>query len=190
MKYRNDAGAPASPDHIYHLGVTEWQDVQAGVRYALAHSASDVILYGYSMGGGVVEYFLHHSPYAGRVRAVVLDSPALDWNAVLDLQANQRSLPGILTVVGKRIVAYRLGLSNLDPLDATRSAASLRAPTLLFQGTKDTTIPVGPSAAFARARPDIVTYVVVPGAEHTQPWNVDPAAYDARLKAFLNRVLR
>ncbi len=101
----------------------------------------------------------------------------------------ERNLPGILTVVAKKIVAYRLGLSNLDPLNDVRSAASLRAPTLLFQGTKDTTVPVGPSAAFARARPDIVTYVVVPGAEHTQSWNHNPAAYDSKLKQFLTRVL-
>jgi len=190
MKYRNDAGAPQSSDHVYHLGATEWQDVQAGVRYAQAHSAQDVILYGYSMGGGVIEYFLHHSPYASRVRAVVLDSPALDWNAVLDLQATQRGLPGLLTTVAKRVIAYRLGLSNLDSLDAVRSEALLRAPTLLFQGTGDSTVPIGPSAAFARGRPDLVTYVVVPGAEHTQSWNVDPAGYDARLRAFLTRFVR
>jgi pimeloyl-ACP methyl ester carboxylesterase len=190
MTYRNDVGAPPSPDHLYHLGATEWQDLQAGVRYALAHGAHDVILYGYSMGGGIVESFLRHSPYAGRARAVVLDAPALDWNAVLDLQAGQRNLPGILTEVAKRVVAYRLGLSSLDSLDAVRAARVLRSPTLLFQGTADTTVPVGPSVALAQARPDIVTYVRVVGAEHTQEWNADPAAYMSRLSAFLVRVLR
>jgi pimeloyl-ACP methyl ester carboxylesterase len=190
ISYRNDVGAPPSPDHLYHLGATEWEDVQAGVRYALSHGAHDVILYGYSMGGGVVEYFLRHSSYAGRVRAVVLDSPAVDWSRVLDLQAGKRNLPGILTAVAKRVVAYRLGLSSLDQLDAVRAAAQLRAPTLLFQGSADTTVGPGGSLALARALPDIVTYVSVPGAEHTEEWNVDPVAYDGRLRGFLTRVLR
>ena len=91
--------------------------------------------------------------------------------------------------MAKRIVAYRLGLASLDELDATQYPASLRAPTLLFEGTRDTTIPIGPGTAFARAHPDIVTYVLVRGAEHTQSWNVNPIAYDARLTAFLTRVL-
>jgi pimeloyl-ACP methyl ester carboxylesterase len=189
IAYRNDVGAPPSPDHLYHLGASEWEDVQAGVRYALSRGAHDVILDGYSMGGGVVESFLHHSAYAPRVRAVVLDSPAVDWNRVLDLQAGKRNLPGVLTAVAKRVVAYRLGLSSLDDLDAIRNAGQLRAPTLLFQGTADTTVGPGGSTALAHARPDIITFVSVPGAEHTEEWNVDPNAYDARLKAFLLHVL-
>jgi hypothetical protein len=50
-------------------------------------------------------------------------------------------------------------------------------------------MPIGPSVALARARPDIVTFVPVAGAEHTESWNVNPARYTARLKAFLVRVL-
>ena len=190
LSYRNDAGAPPSPDGLYHLGATEWQDVEAGVRYALAHGAHDVILYGWSMGGGTVESFLHRSAYAPRVRAVVLDAPALDWNAVLDLQGRERHLPGLLIAVAKRIVAARLGMSSLAPIDQVRVAGSLTTPTLLFHGAEDTVVPIGSSDAFARARPDLVTYHRVSGADHTQAWNVDPRAYTAALTTFLTRELR
>lgn len=187
LSYRNDVGAPPSPDGLYHLGATEWQDVEAGVRYALTHGAHDVILYGWSMGGGTVESFLHRSAYAPRVRAVVLDAPALDWNAVLDLQGRERHLPGVLIAVAQRIVAARLGMSDLAPIDQVRAAGSLTAPTLLFHGDEDTVVPVGSSDAFARARPDIVTYRRVAGADHTQAWNVAPTAYTATLTTFLTR---
>jgi uncharacterized protein len=189
ITYRNDVGAPPSPDHLYHLGATEWLDVQAGVRYALAHGARGIVLYGYSMGGGAVESFLHRSLYAGRVRAVVLDSPALDWSSVLDLQAGKRHLPGLLTELAKRVIAFRLGLNSLDSINQVKAAAGLKAPTLLFHGTSDTEVPFSSSAALARARPDIVTFVPVAGAEHTESWNLNPGAYTARLKAFIVRVV-
>jgi uncharacterized protein len=190
LTYRNDIGAPASSDHLYHLGATEWQDLEAGVRYALAHGAHDVILYGYSMGGTTVEMFLHRSAYASRVRAVVLDAPVLNWATVLSLAAEQRHLPGLLTSAADRVVALRLGLTSMDALDEVRSAGSLRAPTLLFHGTADDRAPFSVSVAFARARPDLVTFVPVAGAAHTQEWNADPALYTRSLRTFLTRVLR
>ena len=187
ISYRNDPGAPAGPDHLYHLGASEWQDVQAGVRFALAHGARSIILYGYSMGGSLVESFLHRSPYAGRVRAAVLDAPALDWNAVLDFRAQQNNLPPLLMAIGKRFVAWRIGLSNLTDVTDVRTAADLRVPTLLIQGTGDTSIPWTANARLARSRPDLVTLVLVPGAEHTQEWNANPSLYTSRLRAFLRR---
>jgi alpha-beta hydrolase superfamily lysophospholipase len=189
LSYRNDVGAPPSPDHLYHLGATEWQDVQAGVRFAIAHGAHNFVLYGFSMGGGIVETFLHRSSYAPRVKAVVLDAPALDWAAILDLAASQRSVPGILTNLTKRLIAWRIGVSSLDEINWVKAAPQMKTPTLIFHGEDDGLIPIGPSVALARARPNLVTLVQVAGAGHTESWNLGPARYVARLKSFLTDVL-
>ena len=46
------------------------------------------------------------------------------------------------------------------------------------------------SARLARLRPDIVTHVAVEGASHVAAWNVDPEAYEAAVREFLDRVAR
>lgn len=184
IDYRNDPGAPPSPDHLYHLGATEWQDVAAAVRYAVAHGAHRVVLYAWSMGGAIVEEFLQRSPDARLVPAVVLDAPVVSWPATLRLQAAERHLPGILTWAAEQVVHWRIGI-NWSDFQLQRHPDRVRVPTLLFAGLADTTVPVGPSRQLARARPGLVQFVGVPLADHTQAWNVEPAAYDARVAAFL-----
>ena len=41
------------------------------------------------------------------------------------------------------------------------------------------------SDALAGARPDIVTYVRVRDATHVRSWNVNPVAYEAAVRDFL-----
>jgi len=83
ITYRNDPGAPSSPDRLSHLGADEWRDLDAAVGYAVAHGAARVVLVGYSIGGEIVCNFLRHSASTGRVDAVVLDSPVLEWRGPL-----------------------------------------------------------------------------------------------------------
>lgn len=184
LSYRNDLGGPRGPDGFYHLGDTEWRDVEAGVRYAVGNGAGHVVLYGWSMGGAIVEAFLSRSPYADRISRVVLDAPVLDWRATLDLQAANHELPGFLTAVAERVVTWRIGI-DWDDFDLDDSPDRIRIPTLLFHGTDDDTVPIGPARRLAQARPRLITYRELPRAGHTQAWNVDPPAYEAAVDRFL-----
>ncbi|HKZ26264.1 MAG TPA: alpha/beta fold hydrolase [Rubrobacteraceae bacterium] len=184
MTYRNDAEAPKSPDGLYHLGQTEWRDLEAAADYALAHGAEDLILVGYSMGGAITCTFLRESVRADRVRGAILDAPALDWDAVLTLQARERGLPHVEVPITKFISSFRTGI-DWSELDQVKHAEEFSVPMLLFHGDQDKTVPVESSDAFAEARPDLVTYHRVHGADHVESWNLDPEGYRENVEEFL-----
>jgi pimeloyl-ACP methyl ester carboxylesterase len=185
ITYRNDVDAPAGPDHFYHLGDTEWREVAAAIGYAQGQGATSVILYGWSMGGALVMTSLRRLPaqQAALVHGAVLDSPVMDWNATLALQARQRHLPGFLTWTAERLVERRarLSLGEFDQLDY---APRLTVPVLMFVDLSDTMVPPGPSLRFARTRPDLVTLVTTSGGNHTGSWNVDPNRYQSAVRDY------
>ncbi|RSS56748.1 alpha/beta hydrolase [Streptomyces sp. WAC01280] len=189
ITYRNDPGSPHDAGGNRQFGDSEWRDLEAAVRHARAHGAADVVLYGFSMGGGIVETYLHRATDTSAVRSVILDSPALDYRAAIGTIANGLSLPRAVGGITAAFVELRSGadLDAVDALSANRRAGGPRQPVLLFHGTSDRVVPHSTSAAFARDWPDAVTLVTVEGASHTGAWNADPDTYDKHLAAFLER---
>jgi pimeloyl-ACP methyl ester carboxylesterase len=194
ITYRNDPEAPADPSGQYGYGATEWHDLEAAVGYALDHGARSVVLYGASMGGGIVAAFLQHSDLRDRVDGVVLDAPMLDLAATVDHGAAQRRLPllgtavpDVLTGTAEWIAGWRYDLdwAAVDYLPADW----LDVPALVFHGTDDDTVPISTSDELAADRPDLVHEVRVPGAGHVRAWNTDPAAYERVEGNFLRCLL-
>jgi pimeloyl-ACP methyl ester carboxylesterase len=189
ITYREDAGAPASPDGLHHMGLTEWRDLQAAARYALAHGAKHLVLIGYSMGGAIVAQFLERSALAHRVSGIVLDAPALSWKAILSFNAKEDGFPSFAADPIEWMIGARVN-ADWGSLDALDHPNSFHLPILLFHGTEDKLVPISLSDAFAKELPRWVTYYRVPHAGHVESWNVDPALYDQRLAALLARVGR
>jgi pimeloyl-ACP methyl ester carboxylesterase len=182
VTYRGDVGAAAPPDHLDHLGEDEWRDVAAAVSYAESHGARGVVLYGWSMGGALALVTAHRAP-AG-VRALVLDSPVLDWRRTLAFQAARRHLPAAFTDLVETFVGWRVGM-NYGQFSLGRVSAQLAVPTLVYQGSADTLVPPRVAASFAAAHPDLVTLVTVPGADHVSSIDTDPVGYERALATFV-----
>jgi pimeloyl-ACP methyl ester carboxylesterase len=189
--YRNDPGAPADPSGKLRYGLTEWEDLEAMVRFALEEGAEGVVLDGYSMGGGIVMAFLQRSPLAERVRAVILDAPMLDLSTTVDDNASRETLPVIGAPLPSSLTAVAKGFASLrydvdwPALDYLADLERYTVPFLVFHGTDDTTIPIGTSREFHRLLPELVTLVPCDGAEHIGCWNLDPDGYAAAVQGFL-----
>jgi pimeloyl-ACP methyl ester carboxylesterase len=191
ITYRNHPLAPPDPSGRLQYGLTEWEDLEAAVRFALDAGARDVVLVGYSMGGGIVVNFLYESSLADRVSGIVLESPMLDFGASVDLGASNRSLPIIglpipatLTAMAKWIASLRYDL-DFDRLDYLDRVDEITVPILLFHGVEDDLVPVAVSDELAEKLPGLVDYHRVESAEHLQAWNLDRNLYDRVLEEFL-----
>ncbi|WP_040441953.1 alpha/beta hydrolase family protein [Ktedonobacter racemifer] len=182
ITYRNDTNAPASTDGLSHLGDTEWEDVEASIKYALGQGAQSILLYGISMGGTIVEVFLARSSYTDHIHAVILDSPVLDWRATIESQTRKNRLPSFIARGAEAVISRRTHI-NFEALNLLTQPPR-GVPTLLFHGIDDTSAPIALSDKFASIHPAI-TYVRFPDAEHTQCWNANSQEYESQLRTFL-----
>ncbi|MFD1235072.1 alpha/beta hydrolase family protein [Pseudonocardia benzenivorans] len=187
ISYRNDDVAPPSPDGHYHLGDTEWEDLEAAVRHVVAAGAERIALFCWSMGAAISGAFLNRSSEAGRVGALVWDAPLVDWRATLRQQALNRRLPPALTPVAAGWTSRRIGI-DFDHFALQERPPAVRPPTLIVHSVADTAVPVAPSRELARTAPALgwdVEMLEVDGVEHTASWNADPARYEQTVARFL-----
>jgi uncharacterized protein len=184
ISYRNDEGAPTGPDRMFHLGDTEWQDALAAIRYAKSRGARGVILFGWSMGGGIALMLLRRWQHDGFVRGLILDCPVIDWTATLQLNARALAIPSAWTWTALRMIERRLRL-RLSSLDHRAYAERLDVPTLMIVDHDDATVAPWPSIEFAQARPDLVTLHETRGAGHCRGWNLETSGYESAVRSFL-----
>ena len=196
VSYRNDGDAPRSEDHRFGLGDTEWRDVEAAMKYALAHGARHLILMGWSMGGATVLQALTRSPLASFVDGLVLESPVLNWVTALQFQAEAYRLPRFVRAAAVELLQARwgqvvTGLSapvDLSRLDLVARASELHVPILLLHSVDDGFVPATASQALAALRPDIVTFEQFATARHTKLWNYDSQRWNGAVSAWLARL--
>ena len=190
ITYRNDRGAPEDPSGLLRYGLTEWEDLDGAVRHALEEGADDVVLFGDSMGAGVISAFLQRSDLTPYVRAMVFDAPMVDLSRTVDDNAAREPLvgpinvPPTLTWTAKWLTDLRFDV-DWEALDYLGDPSIYDVPTLVLHGTDDLTIPIATSEQLAADAPDTVTLIECPGADHIECWNLDPAGYEDRVIAFL-----
>lgn len=192
ISYRNDVEAPVGGDGRYNLGLTEWLDVEAAMANVLAAGATDIQLFGWSMGGAAVLQAADRSELRHHVSRIVLDSPVVNWRNVLAFQAGLNRVPALVGRLGQGLMRGPLhrGVVGLhEPIDLTRAdwitrADELRVPILLIHSVDDDFVPFGPSAELAAARPDIVRLERFEVARHCREWNVDSDRWERVVRTF------
>jgi uncharacterized protein len=190
VTYRNDLGAARDPSGYFRYGQTEWNDIEAAVRWSLVQGARSVVLVGQSMGGGLVAAFLKHSSLAPKVARVMLDAPMLDLHAAIDYQVDRHLIPVIgrlpapLIWTAERIASARFGV-DWSATGYLGETTWLKVPALVTHGDDDPRVPISISIRLNELKPSLVTFEVFPGAGHLESWNIDRSRYTSVVESFL-----
>ena len=185
IDYRNDPGAPMDPSGHYRFGLTEWEDVEGSVRYALDNGATDVVLTGCSTGGALVMSFLERSDLTESVNGVVLDSPNIVLADTFRHSMRELGTSQLIKEMGMWIADLRWGIDWETTNYVQRADQILGVPALVFHGTSDLTVPISSSRQLKAALPELVELVETPAAGHVLSWNADPERYETHLARFL-----
>jgi len=193
VSYRNDGDAPRTADNRYALGLSEWQDVDAAISYAVEHGAKNVVLMGWSMGGATVLQTATRTAHTDILRGIVLESPVIDWVSVLDYQGAVSHVPRLIrlaaiALLGEKNGRILTGLGapiDLSQLDFVTRADDLQLPILLLHSDDDGYVPSGPSRELSLARPDIVRFVPFDTARHVKLWNYDAVKWTSAISGWL-----
>jgi pimeloyl-ACP methyl ester carboxylesterase len=185
MTYRNDPGAPGTANGLYGFGLTEWPDLEAAILTVTGPDGPRVLVVAESMGGAILGQFLAQSPHAGLVKAVILDSPAISYDAVIQHLARQGAnpLPDAMAWAAS-LLTPRMTQLPLEKAEVATTYATYPGPLFLAHGSGDRIVPIGPSQDLAAAR-TAPTETLWTGADHLGSYAEDPVAYQASLTAFL-----
>jgi pimeloyl-ACP methyl ester carboxylesterase len=193
VTYRNDGDGPRAGSGRTTLGAAESDDVDAALQYALDYGAQRIVLFGWSMGATIALQLASRDAWRAYVRALVLESPVLDWVATLKANCVRAGLPAACALLAApwlaiTPVARAIGLPGRIPLGSFNwiaRAGELRTPMLILHGTRDDSAPVDTARALVEQRPDIVQLEEF-DAGHTMTWNADPARWHAVVSNWLN----
>ncbi len=186
-------GYGQSEGERFSLAWFEQQDVRGAIAFVQSRGYQHIGLLGYSMGAASSLLAAADEP---AVKAVVEDSGYADLIDVLNREIPRRSgLPGIFTpgVVLMAKVLYGIEATAVKPAEAAARLAP--RPLLIIHGESDRLIPFESAERIWHARygdgtPDPATYYIVPGADHTQSFKTDNAAYMQKVGGFFAEHLK
>ncbi len=189
INYRNDPGHPEDPSGHHRFGLSEWEDLEAAVRYAQDHGATELVVGGASTGGAIALAALERSDVVREMTVgLFLDSPNAIMAETVRLATADSRATQLLIELGMWIADLRWKVDWAATNYVSRADQTITVPTLVFHGTADQTVPISVSRQLAARVPDFVELIEVPAAAHVMSWNADPSGYEKRLEAFLRRL--
>jgi alpha-beta hydrolase superfamily lysophospholipase len=184
VSFRGDGDAPPTPHNASMLGQHEWVDVDAAVSYAARNGATEIVLFGWSMGAGIALLLTEHSAHRNLIKKLVLIAPATNWRTIIDNGIRRKKLPNIVTklaigVLSGRVMSRIVGIPEPIDFDALNwsNHRRLTVPTLIIHSDGDTEIPLSHSRRFVAANPQLLSLEIIPGAPHAMEYNISEADF-------------
>jgi len=170
------------------FGINERQDVKTWCDYALKHFGPvPYYLVGVSMGAATV-LLSAELELPRTLRGIMADCPYASPRDIITTVAGYMHIPS-WTIVFAVLGAKLFGKFDLIKISAVDTVSRSKVPVLIIHGLADDFVPEKMSEDIAKANPDIVTRVTVPGAGHAMSYMVDKAAYIKAMDEFVEKTL-
>jgi pimeloyl-ACP methyl ester carboxylesterase len=167
---------------------TDVDRVVAAIDDAVELGARRVIVCGWSYGAALSLAAARLRPEV--VQGAILISPMLSLRETVQHAAAVAGVPRILVwsalgLLGSSVLARAAGVRGAVPVRALSAGLIRGLPTLAIHSPGDTTIPVELTRAVVPGSPSF-ELVEVAAAPHGLEWNVDPEAFDAAVREWLD----
>lgn len=162
---------------LFGGGDRETNEVKQAVDYVHSQSSAPVVLIGYSEGGA--ESILA-AERGAKVDAVVADSSPVSF---LSIAAQRAGIPQAFFAVAYVVYPWFSSGASLEDLSGAVTG-TYHVPTLVIQGTKDTTVPYADGPELARLTHGQLW--TVQGVGHDQALAADPTVYIDRVTSFID----
>jgi pimeloyl-ACP methyl ester carboxylesterase len=170
------------------LGATEWRQIETAVNFAQEQGATEITLFGWSLGAMFVGQFLLQSSKRELVSKVIFDSPLIDYPSTLRLQA---TLAAYSSSFGDYVVKLLLSSQVLQVL----GFGFRKLPTLLFELNVPALVLYSKSDGFVsmeniedlknlNQKLELVEFV---NGRHCRLFNQNEDFYKASLAAFISK---
>lgn len=179
-------GCGGSSGEVTSIGFHEANDVAAAVRQATTGGSRPVILFGTSMGAAAALRAVHRGQVSPA--GMILECP---FDRLLSTAANRFELMHLPAFPLAHLLVFwggaQLGFNGLahNPVDY---AASVRCPTLLFQGDRDRRVTLSQAGRIAAKLGAHGRFVVFPGLGHESYLAGQPERWRAEVAALWLRV--
>ncbi|MFK3669945.1 alpha/beta hydrolase family protein [Leifsonia aquatica] len=186
VSFRGDGEAPTAPGAACHLGSSAWEDIECAIDFAVARGASDIVLFGWSMGAAIALRASERSRHRSSISGLVLVGPVTSWSDAIGETAAQAGLPRAVGPIVSSLLETRLGARSagashalpMRELDWTRTHARVSHDTLVLHSPGDRDVPISSSRSLARRNPGRVELVEFAPVPHCMEWNADPERFD------------
>lgn len=169
-----------------YLGTKEWVQVESAIRFAYANGAQRIVLFGFSLGALIIGQCLQRSALGQSVAGAVFDSPLIDVEGTLKLQAMKAGeSPNFASYGFSKILhspVFRfLGL-NLE--SSPSLITCLGRPALVFYSASDGYVSMQRIPEMKALNPQ-TAFIEFPGGKHCRLYNQEPERYTKALTQFL-----
>ena len=179
-----------SGGHTITMGVKERYDARDWAVWARSHFGPEVpiFLMGVSMGAATVVLAAGLS-LPDNVCGVVADCGYTSPWAEFDYQLKNAHVPTSPLLDGANFFNKHIAKYDFKKVDAVESVSHAQVPMLFIHGTKDDFVPTYMVHELYDACSTDKDLLLVEGAGHAESYPTDSAAYEAKVKSFIDKYI-